>query len=310
MTPVHEAVVSLHPARVWDDLRPQFYATFWSLTMYDLAVPHAAYEREVNKLKAQIKAIEENAEIVSSWSPTWGWGQQMQRSARLCPCSTCLYIILVSFYNSRWIRRRRRRNAALPCRKSCKRRRRSSLSMCKGSSTALSWRKTTGCWPVSILLFMLRLIRLCLFPPTWTWSHCKKPEFSLMLVVRPSLFSSHNFKCSLTESTKNETITKFLQLCLFPRCIFSSIDAVYCARFVELVHQQKTPNFCTLLCYDRVRHLCSYIFFYVWDDNDDELSRIFTTVLLYKVFWKNRDKWRLWFSLVSKTAVDVFSSTH
>lgn len=68
MTPVHEAVVSLHPARVWDDLRPQFYATFWSLTMYDLAVPHAAYEREVNKLKAQIKAIEENAEIVSSFS--------------------------------------------------------------------------------------------------------------------------------------------------------------------------------------------------------------------------------------------------
>lgn len=68
MTPVHEAVVSLHPARVWDDLRPQFYATFWSLTMYDLAVPHSAYEREVNKLKAQIKAIEENEEIVSSWS--------------------------------------------------------------------------------------------------------------------------------------------------------------------------------------------------------------------------------------------------
>lgn len=65
MTPVHEAVVSLHPARVWDDLRPQFYATFWSLTMYDLAVPHSAYEREVNKLKAQIKAIEENPEIVS-----------------------------------------------------------------------------------------------------------------------------------------------------------------------------------------------------------------------------------------------------
>lgn len=65
MMPVHEAVMSLHPARVWDDLRPQFYATFWSLTMYDLAVPHAAYEREVNKLKVQIKAIEENSEIVS-----------------------------------------------------------------------------------------------------------------------------------------------------------------------------------------------------------------------------------------------------
>lgn len=64
MTPVHEAVVSLHLPRVWDDLRPQFYATFWSLTMYDLSVPHSAYDREVNKLKMQIKAIDENTEMV------------------------------------------------------------------------------------------------------------------------------------------------------------------------------------------------------------------------------------------------------
>lgn len=70
MTPVHDAVMSLHPPRVWEDLRPQFYATFWSLTMYDLAVPHAAYEREINKLKAQIKAIDENPEIVSNWLKT------------------------------------------------------------------------------------------------------------------------------------------------------------------------------------------------------------------------------------------------
>lgn len=65
-------------------------------------------------------------------------------------------------------------------------------------------------------------------------------------------FFSFTFSLFFAESTKNETITKFLQLCLFPRCVFSAIDAVYCARFVELVHQQKTPNFCTLLCYDRV----------------------------------------------------------
>lgn len=64
MAPVHEAVISLHLPRVWDDLRPQFYATFWSLTMYDLSVPHSAYDREVNKLKMQMRAIEENPEMV------------------------------------------------------------------------------------------------------------------------------------------------------------------------------------------------------------------------------------------------------
>uniref|UniRef100_A0A3B4GW35 THO complex subunit 2 n=1 Tax=Pundamilia nyererei TaxID=303518 RepID=A0A3B4GW35_9CICH len=164
MTPVHEAVVSLHPARVWDDLRPQFYATFWSLTMYDLAVPHAAYEREVNKLKAQIKQIEENPEI--------------------------------------------------PLNKKKKEKER-----CTALQEKLQEEEKKQLEHVQRVLHRLKLEK-----DNWL----------------------------LAESTKNETITKFLQLCLFPRCIFSSIDAVYCARFVELVHQQKTPNFCTLLCYDRV----------------------------------------------------------
>ncbi|KAL0176837.1 hypothetical protein M9458_029167, partial [Cirrhinus mrigala] len=87
--------------------------------------------------------------------------------------------------------------------------------------------------------------------------HRLKLEKDNWLLAR-SLQCSKALRVSLTpvfslfsESTKNETITKFLQLCIFPRCVFSAIDAVYCARFVELVHQQKTPNFCTLLCYDR-----------------------------------------------------------
>ena len=64
MAPVHAAVVSLHVSKVWDDISPQFCATFWSLTMYDLAVPHTSYEREVNKLKVQMKAIDDNQEMV------------------------------------------------------------------------------------------------------------------------------------------------------------------------------------------------------------------------------------------------------
>ncbi|GIY31130.1 THO complex subunit 2 [Caerostris extrusa] len=55
-----------------------------------------------------------------------------------------------------------------------------------------------------------------------------------------------------SNTAKNETITQFLQLCLFPRCIFTPVDAIYCAKFVYLVHSMKTPHFSTLLCYDRV----------------------------------------------------------
>uniref|UniRef100_A0A3B3ZEY6 THO complex subunit 2 n=1 Tax=Periophthalmus magnuspinnatus TaxID=409849 RepID=A0A3B3ZEY6_9GOBI len=163
MNPVHEAVVSLHPTRVWEDMRPNFYVTFWSLTMYDLAVPHVAYEREVNKLKAQIKAIEDNPEI--------------------------------------------------PLNKKKKEKER-----CTALQEKLQEEEKKQAEHVQRVLHRLKLEK-----DNW-----------------------------LLASTKNETITKFLQLCLFPRCIFSSIDAVYCAHFVELIHQQKTPNFCTLLCYDRV----------------------------------------------------------
>lgn len=96
MTPVHEAVMSLHPARVWDDLRPQFYATFWSLTMYDLAVPHSAYDREVNKLKLQMKAIEENPEIVSYCVIPQHLDHKrvIRRSARLSSHSAVRVIVL------------------------------------------------------------------------------------------------------------------------------------------------------------------------------------------------------------------------
>lgn len=51
---------------------------------------------------------------------------------------------------------------------------------------------------------------------------------------------------------KNETITTFLQLFVFPRCIFTATDAIYCAKFVHVIHMLKTPNFSTLICFDRV----------------------------------------------------------
>lgn len=60
------------------------------------------------------------------------------------------------------------------------------------------------------------------------------------------------FPARAAKSAKNETVTRLMQLCLFPRCVFTAADALYCAEFVHTVHALKTPNFSTLLCYDRV----------------------------------------------------------
>nr|XP_033800871.1 THO complex subunit 2 isoform X3 [Geotrypetes seraphini] len=182
MAPVHEAVISLHPPKVWDDISPQFYATFWSLTMYDLAVPQNSYNREVNKLKIQMKAIDDNLEM--------------------------------------------------PLNKKKKEKER-----CTALQDKLQEEEKKQMEHVGRVLQRMKLEK-----DSWL----------------------------LAKSTKNETITKFLQLCIFPRCIFSAIDAIYCARFVELVHQQKTPNFSTLLCYDRV---FSDIIYTVASCTENEASR-------------------------------------
>jgi len=62
----------------------------------------------------------------------------------------------------------------------------------------------------------------------------------------------------LAKTTKNDTITKFLQFCIFPRAIFSALDAVYCAKMIHMLHQLKTTNFSTLLCLDRIFTDISY----------------------------------------------------
>ena len=38
---------------MWEDISPQFFTTFWSLTMYDLYVPELLYKKKIKELKAQ-----------------------------------------------------------------------------------------------------------------------------------------------------------------------------------------------------------------------------------------------------------------
>eukprot|EP01052_Picozoa_sp_SAG31_P009618 SAG31_NODE_509_length_14732_cov_13.043600_6_plen_1068_part_00 len=49
-----------------------------------------------------------------------------------------------------------------------------------------------------------------------------------------------------------EGLNVFTQCCIFPRVLFSQLDAAFCARFVHKMHQLKTPNFSVLLYYDKV----------------------------------------------------------
>lgn len=70
--------------------------------------------------------------------------------------------------------------------------------------------------------------------------------------------------------SKNEMITQFLRICIFPRCIYSVLDALYCAQFIHTLHRIQTKSFSTLLFYDRL--FCD-ITFAVMSCTEDEANR-------------------------------------
>ena len=167
MEPVTAAIRPLHPSKVWDDISPQFLATFWSLTMYDLFVPEEVYSKEMAKKKVEIAKVEDNREL----------------------------------NNTRKKKEKERINTII-------------------DKMTDEQKKQKG----HVEKVMARLKR-----------------------EKDSWFFSRSAKLA-----KNETITTFLQLCLFPRCIFTANEAIYCAKFVQVIHSLKTPNFSTLICFDRI----------------------------------------------------------
>lgn len=66
ITNVARSVEPLYPPRVWVDLDPAFFATFWCLESGDLVFPSAAYQRQRDALRTQMDSIEANTEMVSS----------------------------------------------------------------------------------------------------------------------------------------------------------------------------------------------------------------------------------------------------
>ena len=89
---------------------------------------------------------------------------------------------------------------------------------------------------------------------------------------------------SSTETAKGETITQFLQLCVFPRCVFTANDAVYCAKFIHIIHMLQTPNFSTLICFDRVSIMIFWYFISAKSCKNISLSvNLGTDEIFYKV---------------------------
>lgn len=167
MQPVIESVQPLHQLKVWEDISPKFFVTFWSLSINDLQIPHDSYQKEIDKIKTQINQLSNNESSSSSKIK-----KEQDR-----------FLILIE---------------------------------------KLQEEKK------------------------------KQQEHVDRIIFRLNSEKDSWFPTRAGRTAKNETIPQFLQLCLFPRCTFTALDAMYCAEFIHTVHKLRTPNFSTLLCYDRV----------------------------------------------------------
>eukprot|EP00250_Pteridium_aquilinum_P010635 c19529_g1_i1 orf=214-5961(+) len=154
-------VHSMFPAKAWNSLSPELYATFWGLSLQDLFVPRKRYEAEITKQHAALKVLEENSD------------------------------------NS---------HAAITKRKKDKEK---------------------------IQEVLDRLT-----------SEMQKQEQNAKSVHQRLVKEKDSWLTSCPDSLKINM--EFLQRCIFPRCVMSMIDAIYCARFVHTLHSLGTPFFNTV----------------------------------------------------------------
>ncbi|XP_046852760.1 THO complex subunit 2-like [Xenia sp. Carnegie-2017] len=202
LEPITQSVINLHPLRVWNNISPQLYVAFWSLTMYDLHVPVERYEAEKNKISDLLVNVDENKEL-----------------------------------NSMSKKKKERER-------------------CLGAIEKLKEEQ-------------------------------KEQDQHTQRIKEWLKHEQDNWIPS--KSSKNESVTQLLQLCIFPRCVFTASDAIFCARFVHMLHNLKTPNFSTLLCFDRVFSDISYTVTTLTESEASRYGRFLSSMLEIVMRW-HKDK--------------------
>lgn len=66
MQPVIDLVRTLHQPKIWEDMSPLFYTTFWTLSMNDCFVPTNAYEKQRSSLKQKLNALDDNTDLTKT----------------------------------------------------------------------------------------------------------------------------------------------------------------------------------------------------------------------------------------------------
>ncbi|CAG8570178.1 9919_t:CDS:2, partial [Racocetra fulgida] len=150
-----EQVKTTLPSYVWNGISPQFFITFWQMSLYDLEFPQEEYRKAKNELLDSA-----NGDKVRDKSKIFDAARQIDKDMR------------------------------------------------------------------------------------------KHEQHIKNVKTRLRIEKDHWFSGQFTN--RQDIITQFWQYCLFPRLITSADNAVFCAKFIETMHEIGTVNFSTLTLYDRI----------------------------------------------------------
>lgn len=101
-----------------------------------------------------------------------------------------------------------------------------------------------------------------------------------------NVFESRKSDCFASETASTSSIEAFLMHCVYPRCSSTPGDALYCAKFVSLLHQIETPGFSTMIFIDEFVDVIAGALYCATEDEAANLA-----IMLLQT-WKMVSRWR------------------
>lgn len=205
------------PESTWDCLPPQLYATFWSLSLYDIYFPEKKYEYEISRAKAEIRSMDDRIQQLR---------QEEQQAIRLKEQGD-----MRAGYGG--------------------------MSAGGGMYPGVSGMNNPTAGPPDPLQIeeekerakkdKLQLQETLERLQDDCERHRKRyAEVTARLEREKDTFMVHHI------SNLKNFPSAFLQHCILPRVLYSAEDAVYCARFAMRLHVMSTPYFSTVIYVDKV----------------------------------------------------------
>lgn len=99
-------------------------------------------------------------------------------------------------------------------------------------------------------------------------------------------FQSRKDECFAYDTVSRSSIQTFLMYCIYPRCVSTPDDALYCAQFVFLLHQNETPGFSTMLFIDELVDVMAGALYCATEDEAANMA-----IMLLET-WKMVSEWR------------------